>query len=300
MSAGITAWLVQRFGPKPVMYPAMVSAAVGLLLFATAGQHAHYFPQIFFAFLLMGAGAGASFVPLLQIGMSEIPNVDAGLGSGIVNVSQQMAGAIGLAALSTIAANDSKSLLASGHNLVSALTHGYQLALLIAAGCVALGLVALPDRPAIEGVARGAAGPHQGEHGQPRVDGAPRPLELAPPPLRTQRQPDSNHGLLEIGRQYGPGLVQRGTSMLRERLLHADDSLRAAPPLDARNADDSTSADDPEPEPEPAASPTSPDELGSMVGCVLGLPRRGRHGRRRGDHRLGQSLGRADVRAPAR
>jgi EmrB/QacA subfamily drug resistance transporter len=144
MSAGITAWLVQRFGPKPVMYPAMVSAAVGLVLFATAGQHAHYFPQIFFAFLLMGAGAGASFVPLLQIGMSEIPNVDAGLGSGIVNVSQQMAGAIGLAALSTIAANDSKSLLASGHNLVSALTHGYQLALLIAAGCVALGLVLTP------------------------------------------------------------------------------------------------------------------------------------------------------------
>jgi MFS family permease len=126
------------------MYPAMVSAAVGLVLFATAGQHAHYFPQIFFAFLLMGAGAGASFVPLLQIGMSEIPNVDAGLGSGIVNVSQQMAGAIGLAALSTIAANDSKSLLASGHNLVSALTHGYQLALLIAAGCVALGLVLTP------------------------------------------------------------------------------------------------------------------------------------------------------------
>jgi hypothetical protein len=136
MSAGVTAWLVQRFGPKPVMYPAMVLAAIGLLLFATAGQHAHYFPQIFFAFLLMGVGAGASFVPLLQIGMSEIPNTDAGLGSGIVNVSQQMAGAI--------AANDSKSLLASGHNVLTALTHGYQLALLIAAACVALGLVLTP------------------------------------------------------------------------------------------------------------------------------------------------------------
>ncbi len=144
MSAGITARLVNRFGPKPVMYPAMVLAVVGLLLFATAGPHAVYFPRIFFAFLLTGIGAGASFVPLLQIGMSEIPNVDAGLGSGIVNVSQQMAGAIGLAALSTIAANNSKSLLASGHDLVSALTHGYQLALLIAAGCVALGLVLTP------------------------------------------------------------------------------------------------------------------------------------------------------------
>ena len=58
---------------------------------ASAGQDAPYFPKIFFAFLMLGVGAGASFMPLLQIGMSEIPNADAGLGSGIVNVSQQMA-----------------------------------------------------------------------------------------------------------------------------------------------------------------------------------------------------------------
>ena len=144
MSAGITARLVDRFGSKPVMYPAMASAAVGLLLFATAGTHAAYFPQIFFAFLLMGVGAGASFVPLLQIGMSEIPNADAGLGSGIVNVSQQLAGAIGLAALGTIAENQSKSLLAAGHDMVTALADGYRLALLIAAACVVLGIVMTP------------------------------------------------------------------------------------------------------------------------------------------------------------
>ena len=144
MSTGITAWLVGRFGNKPVMYPAMASAAIGLLLFASAGPHAAYFPRIFFAFFLMGLGAGASFMPLLQIGMSEIPNEDAGLGSGIVNVSQQLAGAIGLAALSTIAANQSKSLLAAGHDMITALADGYRLALLIAAGSVILGLVLSP------------------------------------------------------------------------------------------------------------------------------------------------------------
>jgi EmrB/QacA subfamily drug resistance transporter len=144
MSTGITARLVNRFGNKPVMYPAMVLAAGGLLLFATAGAHAAYFPQIFFAFLMMGIGAGASFVPLLQIGMSEIPKADAGLGSGIVNVSQQMAGAVGLAALSTIAANRSKSLLAAGHDMVAALAEGYRLALLIASACVVLGLLLAP------------------------------------------------------------------------------------------------------------------------------------------------------------
>jgi EmrB/QacA subfamily drug resistance transporter len=144
MSAGITARLVNRFGNTRVMYPAMALATVGLLLFATAGPHAAYFPRIFFAFLMTGVGAGASFMPLLQIGMSEIPNVDAGLGSGIVNVSQQLAGAIGLAALGTIAANQSKSLVASGHDVVSALADSYRLALLIAAGCILVGLLLSP------------------------------------------------------------------------------------------------------------------------------------------------------------
>jgi MFS family permease len=144
MSTGISAWLVTRFGNKRVMYPAMALAAAGLLLFATAGPHADYFPRIFFAFLLIGLGAGTSFMPLIQIGMSEIPNQDAGLGSGIVNVSQQLAGAIGLAALGTIAENRSKSLLAAGHDVVNALADGYRLAMLIAAACVIIGLVLAP------------------------------------------------------------------------------------------------------------------------------------------------------------
>ncbi len=144
MSLGVTAWLVNRFGNKPVLYPAMALAAVGLLLFATAGPHAEYFPRIFFAFLLIGLGAGTAFMPLIQIGMSEIPNQDAGLGSGMVNVSQQLAGAIGLAALGTIAENKSRTLLAAGHDVVNALADGYRLALLIAATSVVVGLVLSP------------------------------------------------------------------------------------------------------------------------------------------------------------
>ena len=117
---------------------------IGLFLFATGGAHTEYFPRIFFAFFVIGLGAGTSFMPLIQIGMSEIPNQDAGLGSGMVNVSQQLAGAVGLAALGTIAENHSKSLIAAGHDVVSALANGYQLALLIAATCVLIGLVLSP------------------------------------------------------------------------------------------------------------------------------------------------------------
>ncbi len=144
MSAGLSARLVNRFGPRRVMYPGILTTAVGLILLGLAGQHPSYFPQIFFALLLLGVGAGASFMPLLQIGMSEIPSADAGLGSGIVNVSQQMAAAVGLAVLSTVATNRSKSLVAEGHAVVGALADGYRLAILIAAACVLVGLAVAP------------------------------------------------------------------------------------------------------------------------------------------------------------
>jgi EmrB/QacA subfamily drug resistance transporter len=144
MSSGLAARLVNRFGPRPVLYPGILTAAVGLILLALAGGHPGYFPQVFFAFLLLGLGAGASMIPLLQIAMAEVPTEDAGLASGIVNVSMQMSAALGLAVLSTIATNRTKSLVAEGHALIGALTDGYRLALLIAAGSVLVGLVVAP------------------------------------------------------------------------------------------------------------------------------------------------------------
>ncbi len=206
MSTGITAWLVGRFGNKKVMYPGMASAAIGLLLFASAGPHEEYFPRIFFAFLLMGLGAGTSFMPLLQIGMSEIPNEDAGLGSGIVNVSQQLAGAIGLAALGTIAANKSKSLLAAGHDTISALASGYRLALLIAAACVILGLLLAPVLLRTSESAEEQQARDQGEHGQPRVHGAPRPLvgqrSLGAPRPARRRTRSASRSMWRVHPQY--------------------------------------------------------------------------------------------------
>ena len=77
-------------------------------------MHASYFPGLFFAFLALGLGAGASFLPLLTIGMADAPHRDAGLASGIINVSVQLFGAIGLAALGTIATDHTKALSAAG------------------------------------------------------------------------------------------------------------------------------------------------------------------------------------------
>jgi EmrB/QacA subfamily drug resistance transporter len=142
LSMGLSARAVQRFGAVPTLAAGLVAIIAGLLLLAGQGVHASYFPGLFFAFLALGVGAGASFLPLLTIGMSDAPARDAGLASGIVNVSVQLFGAIGLASLGTIATDHTKALSASGHSLSSALTGGYHLSYIVAAVCVALGILA--------------------------------------------------------------------------------------------------------------------------------------------------------------
>jgi MFS family permease len=141
LSTGITGRLVGRFGSMRVLVPGMLSMTLGLLLLARAGVHAQYATDLFPAFILMGLGAGTAFVPLLTIGMAEVPKDDAGLGSGIVNVSQQMSAAVGLAVLSTLATNKANSLATAGHSLLSSLNSGYDLAFVVGAGCVLTGLI---------------------------------------------------------------------------------------------------------------------------------------------------------------
>jgi EmrB/QacA subfamily drug resistance transporter len=142
MSMGVASRLVERVGSVNTLAGGLVGIAAGLLLLATQGVHAGYFPGLFFAFLLLGAGAGASFLPLLTIGMADAPKRDAGLASGIINVSVQLFGAIGLAALGTVATDHTKALSSSGHSLAQALTGGYHLAYLVGAICVGFGILA--------------------------------------------------------------------------------------------------------------------------------------------------------------
>jgi EmrB/QacA subfamily drug resistance transporter len=141
-SMGISARAVGRFGALNTLAAGLASIAAGLVLLATVGVHASYFPGLFSAFLLIGIGAGASFLPLLTMGMADAPPQDAGLASGIINVSVQLFGAIGLATLGTIATDHTKVLSASGNPLASALTGGYHLAYIVAAAFVSVGILA--------------------------------------------------------------------------------------------------------------------------------------------------------------
>ncbi len=69
-----------------------------------------------------------------------LPPSDAGLASGIVNVSMQVSGALGVAVLGTLSADHTRALAAAGGPLVGALTAGYHLAFVVAAGCVGVGI----------------------------------------------------------------------------------------------------------------------------------------------------------------
>jgi EmrB/QacA subfamily drug resistance transporter len=140
LSQGITARLVDRFGPLPVLTSGMGSAIAGLLLFATVGPDTAFFPTIFLACFAIGLGIGTAFMPLLTIAMADVPAEDAGLGSGITSLSQQIGGALGLAVLSTVAANHTKAL-AADHGATSALIGGYQLAFVAGALAIAAGMV---------------------------------------------------------------------------------------------------------------------------------------------------------------
>jgi EmrB/QacA subfamily drug resistance transporter len=137
LSAGPTARLVNRFGAGWPLMGGLAIMAGGLLVLASAGAGAAYFPTVFIAFFLMGLGAGTSFMPLLTIALSDVPPRDAGVASALINVSLYISGALGLAVLGAIATDRTQALSAQGYAPAHALVGGFQLAFVIAAVCVA-------------------------------------------------------------------------------------------------------------------------------------------------------------------
>jgi EmrB/QacA subfamily drug resistance transporter len=134
-SLGLSAKLVMRFGIRPPLAVGLVLAGIGLLLFARAPVDGNFAMDVLPSMILGGFGAGMAFNPLLLAAMSDVSQEESGLASGIVNTAFMMGGALGLAALASIAASRTDSLLASGHGNLEALTGGYHLAFLVGALC---------------------------------------------------------------------------------------------------------------------------------------------------------------------
>jgi EmrB/QacA subfamily drug resistance transporter len=139
LSVGVTARLMERFGPSRVLLAGLIAITAALILLSRLPAQTDYLPDIFAPFVLLGLGAGLSFLPLTTIAMAEVPLGDAGLASGIVNASLQISAAIGTAALGTVAAERTKVLAGLGQHPLQALTGGFHLAWAIGAGAVAVG-----------------------------------------------------------------------------------------------------------------------------------------------------------------
>jgi MFS family permease len=140
MSLGLTSRLLIRFGPMKLLVPGMIAVIAGLLILSRTPVHANYVTSLLPAFLLLGMGMSVSAVPLLTIAMADVPKNDAGLASGIVNVSMWLASSLGLAVFGTLAASKTTTLVAHGETQASALVAGYHVVFLIGALLAAVGL----------------------------------------------------------------------------------------------------------------------------------------------------------------
>jgi EmrB/QacA subfamily drug resistance transporter len=139
MSAGVTARIMGRLQAKLTALIGLVILGGGLALFITSGVHTAYFPHLFLAVLLIGMGAAMAFTPLLTMALAHVPSKDAGIGSGIVNVSQQVSAALSVAVLGAVSTNRTATLLARGRSVPEALDGGYRLAFGIALVSVVVG-----------------------------------------------------------------------------------------------------------------------------------------------------------------
>jgi EmrB/QacA subfamily drug resistance transporter len=132
-SLGISAKLVMRFGIRPPLATGLLLAAAGLILFARAPVDGNFVVDVLPSMILLGFGAGMAFNPVLLAAMSDVQPSEAGLASGLVNTSFMMGGALGLAALASLAASRTNSLLDSGHGQLAALNGGYHISFVVGA-----------------------------------------------------------------------------------------------------------------------------------------------------------------------
>jgi EmrB/QacA subfamily drug resistance transporter len=136
VASGAMGRLPQRVDPRwPIVIGCSV-AVVGLWLMAgltPASSYADVLPTL----ILTGFGLGLAFVPVIGLGTGDAEERDGGLASGLMTTAQQIGGAIGIAALITVATDRTTSALHSGAHLGSALTDGFQAAFHIEAGIIA-------------------------------------------------------------------------------------------------------------------------------------------------------------------
>jgi EmrB/QacA subfamily drug resistance transporter len=137
--------VVSRFGIRATLTAGILASALSVAWLTRLPLDGHYFWDMFPAFVLGGLGLGFSFVPLTIASLAGVERADAGIASGLVNTSRQIGGAIGLAAMSAIAATSTANYADAhpgvGAASAAALDHGFQTTLYVLTGLLVVGAV---------------------------------------------------------------------------------------------------------------------------------------------------------------
>ena len=146
--AGISQALVTRGGAKVVMAIGMALIGAGVLWATQVPVHGRFLANLAGPFVVAGAGTAFAFIPISIAALAGVSEHQAGLASGLLNTSQQLGGAIGIAIASSLAASHTETLVHAGTAAPAALTGGFQQALWV------LGAIALLAVPAIFALVR--------------------------------------------------------------------------------------------------------------------------------------------------
>ena len=155
--AGLSQALVTRGGTKLVMAVGMTMIGAGAIWATQVPVHGHFVANLAGPMVVAGAGTAFAFIPISIAALAGVKEQQAGLASGLLNTSQQLGGAIGIAIASSVAASHTQTLLHAGQAAPAALTGGFQQALWVLGG---IGLLAIPAIFALvrrEAVSTGAA-----------------------------------------------------------------------------------------------------------------------------------------------
>jgi EmrB/QacA subfamily drug resistance transporter len=145
-SVFVSGSLLPRVGPRPLVPPGLLVAAVGMILFTRIGAHSGYVTHVFPGLLLLGVGLGFAVSSSANTATANVEPDDAGVASAMVNTSQQVGGSIGTSLLNTIAASAVASFVVSHPPsptlAAQAALHSYTVVFWCAAGILAVGAAA--------------------------------------------------------------------------------------------------------------------------------------------------------------
>jgi EmrB/QacA subfamily drug resistance transporter len=143
--SAVSQGLVTRIGVRRVLPVGLALSTAALVLFAQLPVHGHYFSDLFPAFIISGIGLALAFVPMSIGALTGVRQADAGIASGLINTNQQIGGAIGVAAATTIATTFTAHYVNAHAGTTAfsgaALTHGFQIAFYALAGLAGLGAI---------------------------------------------------------------------------------------------------------------------------------------------------------------